>query len=226
VRKDTGEDRFQEFITSVLKAYYRQPRNFYIGGGVLVAVIVAIVLLVSNKPQQNVQPNIMFDEGILSLEVQQPPDTNSAEQILGELARRFPSNPLGARANYYLGNINYSRQKFEEARRYYEKFYGVDKKDPLLSPAALMGIGNCYEELGDLSKAADAYASAFNNYPKWVLADQAVLAAGRCLRQKNRFGDAAALFEKYLRANPNAASDVLTEVKMQLAYVKTLAAAK
>jgi outer membrane protein assembly factor BamD (BamD/ComL family) len=225
-KEDLNEDKFQEFITSVIRAYYHQPRNFYIGGAVLVAAIVAVVLLASNKPQTNPQPNIMFDEAVLVLQDQQRPDTNSAEQILTELSRRFPSNPLGARASYYLGNINYSRGKFEEARRNFERFYSADKRDPLLSPAALMGIGNCYEELGNLDKAADAYASAYNNYSKWALADQAVLAAARCLRQKNRFRDAATILEKYIRNNPKAAADVLTEVKLQLAYMRTLAAAK
>jgi tetratricopeptide (TPR) repeat protein len=222
-REDTKEDAFQEFVTKVIKAYYRSPRNFYVGGAAVIAAIVAIVVLVSNKPKPNPQPNIMLDEAILVLSDQQRPDTNSAEQILTELARRFPSDATGKRANYYLGNIYFNQKKFDDARRAFERFASSEKNDPLLSPAALMGVGNCHEELGNLDKAAEAYAAAFNNYPKWVLADQAALAAGRCLRQKNRLREAAAIYSRYLRENAKAQPDILNEVKLQLAYVKALA---
>jgi TolA-binding protein len=221
-KEDVKEDRFQVFITKVVRAYYHSPRNFYIGGGVLIAAIVAVVLVLSNKPQPNPQPNIMFDEAILMLQDQRQPDTNSVVQLFTDLSRRFPSNALGIRASYYLGSIFYVQTKFDEARRAFEKFYAGDKKDPLLSPAALMGIGNCYEEQGQLDKAAEAYASAYKKYPKWALADQAVLAAGRCWRQKNRFRDAEALYAQFLKENPKALPDVLSEIKLQLAYFRAL----
>ncbi|MEO0108518.1 MAG: tetratricopeptide repeat protein [candidate division WOR-3 bacterium] len=223
-KEDIKEDRFQELVTSVIRAYYRSPRNFYIGGAVVVAAIVAIVVLVSNKPKPDPQPRVLLDEAVLILEDQQRPDTNTAEQVLTELTRRYPADPMGLRANFYLGNINYNRGKFEDARRFFEKFAAGEKRDPLLSAAALMGVGNCYEELGNVGKAAEAYSAAYYRHPKWPLADQAVLAAGRTLRQANRLRQAEAIYRAYIKANPKAPSDIVNDVKMQLAYVQTLAA--
>jgi len=225
-KEDIREDRFQEIVTSVIKAYYRSPRNFYIGAGVVVVAIAAVIILLSNKPKPDPQPNIMFDEAILLMSDQQRPDTASAEQLLNELTRRYPSHAMGLRGSYYLGGIYYSQRKFDEARRAFEKFASGERSDPLLTPAALMGVGNCYEEAGDLDRAADAYAAAYRSNPKWALADQAVLAAGRCYQQKNRLSTAADLYSHYLKANPKAPNDVLNEVKMQLAYVRTLSGVK
>jgi TolA-binding protein len=205
-----------------MKAYYHSPRNFLIGGVVALAAIVAIVLMVSNKPKPNAQPAIMFDEAILILQDQQRPDTASAEQVLTELSRRYASNPLGKRGAFYLGNIYYNQQKYDDARRQYEKFATGVKNDPILSPAAWMGVGNCYEAQGTLDKAAEAYATAFSKYPKWSLADQAALSAARCFRQKGKLKDAEAVLAKYVKANPKAPNDVLNEVKLQLSYVQTM----
>ena len=96
------------------------------------------------------------------------------------------------------------------------------KNDPILSPAAWMGIGNCYEVQGAFDKAGGAYATALNRYPKWALADQAVLSAGRCYRQKGMLTAAEAVYAKFLKTNPKATTEALNEVKMQLAYVRTV----
>jgi TolA-binding protein len=221
-REDVKEDAFQKLVTSVIKAYYRSPRNFAIGGVALAAVIVAIVFTATHKPKPNPQPAIMFDEAMLILSDQQHPDTSNAEQVLTELSRRYASTPLGKRASYYLGDIYYNEQKYDDARRQFERFATGVKNDPILSPAAWMGVGNCYEAQGTLDKAAEAYATAFRKYPKWALADQAALSAGRCYRQKGQLKEAEAIYSAYVKANSKAATDVLNEVKLQLAYVRTM----
>jgi TolA-binding protein len=85
-----------------------------------------------------------------------------------------------------------------------------------------MAIGNCFEAQGTLDKAAEAYASALRKYPKWALADQAALSAGRCYRQKGQMKEAEAIYSAYVKANPKAPNDVLNEVKLQLSYVQTM----
>lgn len=220
-REDVKEDRFQELVTRVAKAYYRSPRNFVIGAVVAVAAVVAIVLLLSSKPKPNPQPAIMFDEAVLILQDPQRPDTAGAEQVLSELARRFSGTALGKRASYYLGAIYCNQGKYDDARRAFEKFTAV-RNDPILSPAAWMGIGNCYEAQGNLDKAAAAYAAASSRYPKWPLADQAALSAGRCFRLRGKLGEAEAVYARYLKTHPKAPNDVLNEVKLQLAYVRQM----
>jgi TolA-binding protein len=221
-REDVKEDAFQKVVTSVIRAYYHSPRNFYIGGVALLAAIVAIVFVTTHKPKPNPQPAIMFDEAMLILSDQQHPDTANAEQVLTELSRRYASSPLGKRASYYLGNVYYNQQKYDDARRQYERFATGVKNDPILSPAAWLGVGNCYEAQGTLDKAAEAYATAFRKYPKWALADQAALSAGRCYRQKGQLKEAEAIYNAYVKVNPKAPTDALNEVKLQLAYVQTM----
>jgi len=222
-KEDIQEDRFQQFVNSVIKAYYKSPRDFYIGAGVLVVAVIAVIVLTTNKPKPNPEANVLFDQAVIMLMDQQRADTATVEQILTELARRYPSHPLGKRAHFYLGNINYARGKYDDARREFEQFASSDRSDPWLSPSALMGVGNCYEQTGDLARAAAAYKKAYDRYPKWVLADLNVKSAGRCYRLQGKFSEAARIYERYLKDNPKLKSEHLDEVKLLLANAKAMA---
>ena len=85
-----------------------------------------------------------------------------------------------------------------------------------------MGIGNCYEQTGDLNRAAGAYVSAYNHYPNWILADNAIKGAGRCYRLLNKNKEAADIYNRYINEHSKEHRDILDEIRVQLAYLKTL----
>jgi tetratricopeptide (TPR) repeat protein len=223
-KEDVREDSFVKLEERVIKAYYRSPRNFYIGAAVVVAAIVAVVVIATNKPKPNADANSRFDGAILMLNAPDHPDTAQAIQWLTDLARLYPGNPMGKRANYYLGMIYYVQQKYDEARHGFETFYGGDKSDPILSPAALTGIADCYEQQGNISAAAGAFAAAYRRYPKWKLSNVVAEGAGRCYIQLKQYKQAADIYGRYLKDNAKLVPPpVLDEVKMHLGYAQALA---
>jgi TolA-binding protein len=218
-KEDLKEDSFQVFIEKTVEAYYRDPKRFWIGGAVIIAVIIGGILLLQNRPKStvNAQAEVAFTQAV---GIYSTGDMAQAEPAMKDVASRYGRDFVGAKAHYYLGNIYYGQSKFAEAKVEFGLFLGRVKKDPLLSPAAQMGIGNCEEQLGNNLPAAQAYEAAAKRWPKSPLAFEAQMASARCYRNAASYDKAQAIYEKLLKDKEIGPKG--EEVKTQLAYVQAL----
>jgi TolA-binding protein len=217
-KEDLKEDRFQVLVEKAIAAYYRDRQKFWIGAGVVVAAIVGVILLVQNSSKGvNTQAQIGFTQ---ALGVYTQGNMEQAEQAFKDVAGRFGRDYVGAKARYYLGNVYYNTQRYAEAKAEFSKFLGRVKKDPLLSPAAQMGIANCEEQLGNLAAAAQSYETVHKKYPKSPLAFEAMMSAARCYRNANALDKAEAVYERLLKDKPEGEKG--DDVKSGLAAVKAL----
>ena len=94
------------------------------------------------------------------------------------------------------------------------------KNDPLLSPAAQLGIGNCEEQSGDNLAAAQSYEAVWQRWPKSPLAFDAMMAAGRAYRNANNLAKAEAVYQELLKTKPEGEQG--EDVKVELARVQAL----
>ncbi len=217
-KQDLKQDAFQTLVEKTAAAYYRDRQKFLIGVGVGVAVIVGIILLVQNSGKGvNVQAELKFTEG---LGVYSSGNMEQAEQVFKDIAGRFGRDFLGAKARYYLASIYYQTQRYTEAKAEFGRFLSRVKKDPLLSPAAQLGIANCEEQLGNYPAAARAYEAVFRNYRQSPLAFDAMLAAARCYRKANQFDKAEAVYRRLLNEKPEGEKG--DDVKAGLAAIQAL----
>ena len=216
-KREIKQDWFTENITKLISLYYREKQKFYIGAGVLVAVIVILVLALSGRGRENPEIQLRFTQalGVYSMQ-----NFAQAEQQFAEISRRFSGHHLGVKSNFYLGNLYFQTQRYNEAKQAFENFYRKAKKDPLLSPAALLGIANSQEELGDLQRAAENYLKVYQRYPKSSLAFDALLAAGRCFRNIGSLDKAEEMYNIILKKNPTG--QFTEEAKTQLSFIQTL----
>lgn len=211
------EDKFQETITKLVSLYYREKRKFYYGIAGIVAVIVILIILFQGRGRENPEVHLRFTE---ALGLYSTNNFDPAIERFTELSRRFSSHPLGVKAYFYLGNIFYSTERFDEARRAFETFYKKNKKDPILSPAALLGIANASEELQELLKAGQTYEEVYKRYKKSPLAVEALFGAGRCYRNLGNYKKAEEIYETILKANPTG--ELAEKAKVERSFVKTL----
>jgi TolA-binding protein len=217
-KQDLKQDGFQTLVEKTIAAYYRDRQKFLIGAGLVVAVIVGIILLVQNTGKGvNVQAEINFTEG---LGIYSSGNTEQAEQVFKDIASRFGREYVGAKAHFYLGNIYYNTERYAEAKAEFGRFLSRARKDPLLSPAAQMAIGNCEEQLGNHVAAARAYETVYRNYRKSPFAFEAMLAAARCLRQANQLDKAEAVYRRLLKDKPEGEKG--DNVKAGLAAIQAL----
>lgn len=220
VRKaDLKEDRFQQTIEKVVEAYYRDRQKFWVGGAVAVLAIVGAILLLQSRRPSGVNPQaevaLTQAVGIYSMG-----NMAQAETAFQEVASRFGRDFAGAKSRYYLANVYYNTGRFNEARAEFAKFLGRVKTDPLLSPSAQFGIGNCEEELGNNLPAAAAYTVVAKRWPKSPMAFDAEMAAARCYRNAAAYDKAQAVYERLLKDKEIGQKG--EEVKSQLAYVQAL----
>lgn len=216
-RQEIKRDWFTETITKLIALYYREKQKFYIGAGILVAIIIILILALTGRGRENPEIQLRFTQalGVYSMQ-----NFEQAEQQFAEIARRFSGHYLGVKSYFYLGNIYFQTQRYNEAKRSFESFYRKQRKDPLLSPAALLGLANCQEEMGELKQAATNYYKVFQQYPKSPLATDALFAAGRCYQNLGSLDKAIEIYNLILKKNPTG--PFAEEAKAQLAFTQTL----
>jgi TolA-binding protein len=143
-----------------------------------------------------------------------------AEEAFKSVAARFGRDYVGAKAHYYLGQVYFQTQRYKEAEAEFQQFLSKSKSNPVLNPAALMGIGDCEAEQGNALKAAERYEAVYRKYPKSPLAFDAALAAGRSFADGGALDRAEALYRELLKKEPAGGNS--ENLKVQLSYVKTL----
>lgn len=217
-KEDLKEDRFQQATEKVAEFYYRDKQKFWVIVGVVVAVIVGgIVLLQGRGKGDNQEAQLRFTE---ALGIFTQGEMQQAEEAFSNLASRYGRDWAGVRARYYLGQIYYSSQRYDEARSEFAAFLKRGAKDPVLGPGASLGMADCDSELGNHLRAAEQYRRVFRSYPDSPLAFDAMMAAGREYRLGGRLDLAEQTYEELLKTEPTG--DRAEDLKVQLAYVQAL----
>lgn len=221
-KEDLKEDRFQESVEKVAEWYYRDPKKFWFGAAGVVVVIVGVILLLQNRPKtESVEAELRLTDALVSYA---QGDLQRAEQGFTELASQFGRDYAGIKAHYYLGNIYYLAQppRYEEAKKEFARFLARSKNDPVLSPAAQLGIANVEEQLGNGLRAAAAYEAVYRKWPKSALAFNAIMAAGRAYRNAGALDKAERLYRELLDRKDKPTGQQMEEIRMRLAQVQAL----
>jgi len=217
-KRDLKEDRFQKLVEKALAFYYQDRQRVWIGAAVLVAVVIlAIVLLQNRSSGVNPQAEIAFTQ---ALGIYSTNDLKQAEPAFKDVVTRYGRDFVGAKAHFYLGNVYFNSNRMPEAKQEFATFLGRVKNDPLLSPAAQFGIGNCEEQAGDNMAAAKSYEAVRRRWPKSPLGYDAMMAAGRAYRNANALDKAEAVYQELLKGKPEGEKG--EDVKVELARVQAL----
>jgi TolA-binding protein len=217
-KQDLKEDRFQQATEKVAEFYYRDKQKFWVIVGVAIAVVVGGIVLLQNRGKgENQEAQLRFTE---ALGIYTQGEMQQAEEAFRNVASQFGRDWAGVRAHYYLGQIYYSGQRFDEARKEFETFLKGGSKDPVLGPGASLGMADCDMELGNYLRAAEQYRRVYRSYPDSPLAFDAMMSAGRAFRVGGRLDLAEQVYEELLATEP--AGDQAENLKLQLAYVRAL----
>ncbi len=221
-KEELKEDKFQQTVEKVAEFYYANPKRFWIGVGVGILVIVGIIFLLQNrpKPSRNPEAELRLMDALGNYF---QGNNEYAEQAFQELATKFSRDYAGIKAHYYLGSIRFRSQppRVAEAKREFALFLKKSGQDPVLSPAALLGIAACEEKLGNYLKAADIYYQVYKKYPKSPLAFGGMMQAGRCYRQAGVLDKAEKVYHEFLEKEKPGGTRA-DEIKIQLAFVQAL----
>ena len=116
------------------------------------------------------------------------------------LLKAAPQSPNAARVRFQGGIARYRLNQFAEAATALEPLKGV--KDPLLAHQAVFLLAECRRELGELDKAAEAYAAAAADR-KGAFAAEAGFRLGFVRFSQKQYDEAIKYLKAYLADNPD-----------------------
>uniref|UniRef100_A0A7V3UZY6 Tetratricopeptide repeat protein n=1 Tax=candidate division WOR-3 bacterium TaxID=2052148 RepID=A0A7V3UZY6_UNCW3 len=221
-KDELKEDKFQQFVEKGAEFYYQNPRRFWIGVAVVLLVIAGVILLIQNRPKpvRSAEAELRLMDALSNL---YQGKQDYAEMALKELAAKFPRDYAGIKAHYYLGTLYFSlqQQRLDEAKREFGIFLKKAKADPLLAPAAKIGIAACEEQAGNYQKAAEIYETVYRQYKGLPLSHEALLGAGRCYQLAGALDKAEKLYSEYLEKDKPTGVKA-DDIRVQLGYIRAL----
>jgi len=221
-KEELKEDKFQQTVEKVAEFYYADPKRFWIGVALGLLVIVGVILLLQNRPK----PGINAEAELRLMDALGNYFQNNneyAEQALKELAAKFGRDYAGVKAHYYLGSLYLRQQppRVAEAKREFNIFLKKSGRDPVLNPAALMGLALCEEKQGNYLKAAALYEKVYRQFAQSPLGFEGMMQAGRCYRQAGALDKAEKVYNELLKKEKGSGPKV-EEIRTELAFIKAL----
>ncbi|NPV13332.1 tetratricopeptide repeat protein [candidate division WOR-3 bacterium] len=220
-KEELKEDKFQQTVEKVAEFYYADPRRFWIGVAVGLLVIIGVILLIQNRPKPGV--NAEAELRLMDALGNYFQGNNEyAEQALKELAAKFGRDYAGIKAHYYLGSLYLRQQppRLDEARREFRTFLKKSGRDPVLTPAALMGLAVCEEKQGNYLKAAGLYEKVYRGFAQSPLGFEGMMQAGRCYRQAGALDKAEKVYNDLLKKEKTGPK--VEEIRSELAFIQAL----
>jgi len=141
-------------------------------------------------------------------------DYDVARSMLGEILKK---NPKEAKAHHYLGVINFSSGKYQEAIKDFDQAVKADPKNF----QSFFLLGDCYRALDDFKKAEEQFKKALAIKEDIF----AMLNIADIMVRQGRLKEAEELFDKISRkdANISDAKIGLAKIKLQKGFVEEAA---
>ena len=127
------------------------------------------------------------------------PDQELSERLLNLtedfkiVIQDYPKSMAAAKSTYYIGNILYDETKFNEAIEYYKQGYSINNRT-YVSLLCLQKEGSCYEQIGELDKAAQLYEKIQDEYSEKYIAPTVLFSLGQIYEKQNKMEKANVVY--------------------------------
>jgi len=190
----------------------RNRNNVFIALGVIAALLIGLAVYGQNREKKSDEAMNYLDNGLNSYNraIQArdatPEDRKNelsrALQIFQLVMNQYASTPAYGDALFYMGNALFASGNYNEA---VQRFQDYLKKFPkrYLAPYAVESTGYCYEQLGDLAKAADYYNRVKKMFPDSSIASRVGINIGRLAELQGNIKAAAESYQSVMNTAPN-----------------------
>mgnify|MGYP003884747051 FL=1 len=134
----------------------------------------------------------------------------SYSQAVKAFLKVDPKSEYGPAALYFAGWCLFDKENpRRDLKRAVELFRRVVAEHPKSPEAerALLAMGRCYEEMGELDEAAKAYSTLIERYPRSAHYEAALLALGTALLKQGKHAEAVKAFDRILNDKRRRFSD-------------------
>lgn len=139
-------------------------RSYRLEGSRLVDLTVMAGPAAPDRPDRSAKGQAIIDEYEAAMAIYKAGQTDRAEAAFTEFAQAHPQHDYADNALYWKGEAAYDQQHFADALAAFtevvERYGGGNK-----APDALLKIGLCYRQLGDIPNARDVLGELVAAYP-------------------------------------------------------------
>jgi tetratricopeptide (TPR) repeat protein len=206
-KRELKEDKLVTWYVNVTTWYEKHKKNISIAITVLVLAIVATVVFVKNRSDNNERAMAqlgdvyaLFDNGQYQAAIDGVPERNIPG--LKSIVENYGSSPSGELARFYLANAYYHMGRYDEALKHFEDFSASDE---MLTVSRYAGIAGCFEAKGAFKEAAENFEKAATKYAKDVNAAENL---NNAARNFGLVGDKEKAIELYKRLKKNYPTSV------------------
>jgi TolA-binding protein len=118
-----------------------------------------------------------------------------------------------------LANISYKNGSMEEALSQFQAFV-KGKDDELFTPSAYQGIGQCYEQMGDIEGAIENYKIAAGKFNSSSLKSECMMSLARLYSATQKLEEAKKDYKEILEISKDPSMIKETERKLKLIQVQ------
>lgn len=158
--EDGGDDESGYVPTKASEA----ARSYRLEGSRLVELTVQAGPAAPDRPDRSAKGQAIIDEYEAAMGIYKAGQTHRAEAAFAEFAKQHPEHDYADNALYWKGEAAYDQDHFADALAAFtevvERYGGGNK-----APDALLKIGLCYRQLGDLPNARDVLGELVAAYP-------------------------------------------------------------
>lgn len=173
--------------------------------GVLVALSGVIGYLVwGSKREVNAAVLLFKAQNQMAVNTGSPEDVKVREQavqMMRDVSTRYPRSAAGAEATLRLGNLYYTLEKYDEARKVYQD-YLIKNPSGRIAFAAGIGVGDTYLAQRKYDKAVEIYSGLMNRFPLEPLLPEVYLNLAITHLNMKRTQEAVRLYEKVVEGYP------------------------
>ena len=174
------------------------------------------------KMGETQQNEMYLSDSLYQVAQQQMLNGNSAEGLKGflKIIDEYGSTKAGNLARLYAGICYMNLNNAKEAVKYLEDFDTED--DQMVSPAAMVALGNAYASLNQLDKAVEMLKKGAEKANNMTVSPQAYIQAAEILESQKKNADALELYKKaktYIDRMDDQAQNALNRLNID-AYIE------
>ena len=214
--KDLKHDEFKETIENII-IFYEHHKNTVLWVFVGVAVILVLFLTYrNNKQTKDAKSKEIYNIGVI---LYNNGNFDQATEKFSTVVDNYLGTVFSNRSTFMLANISYKKGNLEEALSKFQAFVN-GKYDELFTPSAYQGIGQCYEQMGDMDGAIENYKIAVEKFQSNSLKSECMMSLARIYSAAQKLEEARNVYKDVLEVSKDPLMIKEAEKKLKLIQVQ------
>jgi len=215
-KKDLKHDEFKETIENVIIFYEHHKKTvLWATTGVMVLLILFFVYR-NNKITKFKKSKEVYNIGVI---LYSNADFDQAREKFETVTDNYWGTIFANRSTFMLANMSYKEGNVDDALEKFQAFIN-EKYDEFFTPSAYQGIGQCYEQKGDLQGAIENYKIATDKFKDNVGKSDCLLSLARLYLALQKMDEAEDVLEEILDISEDAKILGEAEKKLKLIQVQ------